>query len=278
MRNVNLKKIIFFLIMFAAIDILSAQTLDFQTIPNNRMQFSFSFKKTFYSTNRDMSTFSGVYQLNANIPVSSKLNIIGNIPYINTSFDIDYPFGHYSYSRSGLGNIFLGLQTKPQIMESRRSTFTFGLFLPTASETASLNGALSDYYYFSKYIPNSLGFHFNYAYHYIPAEGFNYGLEIGPNLLIATESNSETEFLMHYGITGGYQINKLLFNIEVIGVVIVSEDIGNLGDRFVNMINIGMEWRENTVAPKIFYKYYLRDDINRTVDGVLGIGVNVSID
>jgi len=161
MRNVNLKKIIFFLIMFAAIDILSAQTLDFQTIPNNRMQFSFSFKKTFYSTNRDMSTFSGVYQLNANIPVSSKLNIIGNIPYINTSFDIDYPFGHYSYSRSGLGNIFIGLQTKPQIMESRRSTYTFGLFLPTAS----LNGALSDYYYFSKYIPNSLGLHFNYAYH-----------------------------------------------------------------------------------------------------------------
>ena len=83
---------------------------------------------------------------------------------------------------------------------------------------------------------------------------------------------------MHYGITGGYQINKLLFIIEVIGVVIVSEDIGNLGDRFANMINIGMEWRENTVAPKIFYKYYLRDDINRTVDGVLGIGVNVSID
>jgi hypothetical protein len=257
--------------MFTAIDIISAQTLDFQTIPNNRIQFCLSFKKTFYPTNRDMSTFSGVYQLNANIPV-------GNIPYINTSFDIDYPFGHYSYSRSGLGNIFIGLQTKPQIMEKRRSTFTFGLFLPTASETASLNGALADYYYFSKYIFNSLGLHFNYAYHYIPADGFNYGLEIGPNLLVATESNSETEFFMHYGFTGGYQINKLLFNIEVIGVVMVSEDIGNLGDRFVNMINIGMEWRETAVTPKIFYKYYLRDDISRTIDGVLGVGVSLSND
>lgn len=276
MGKINIKTILFFLFMI--LDVLSAQTLDLQTIPSNKKQFGISFNKPFFSTDRNLSTLSGVYQLYANIPLSSKLNIIGNIPYINTSYDFYYPFGHYSFSASGLGNVFIGLQTKPKVLENRRSTFTFGLYLPTASEEASYNGALSDYYYFSKYIPNSIGLHFNYAYHYINTEGFNYGLELGPNLLIATKGSSETELFIHYGIITGYQINKLLLNLEVVGVAIISEDIENFGDRFINMLNIGAQWRGTVVTPKVFYKIYLRDEIRHTVDGVLSIGVNVSID
>ena len=278
MGNGNLKNILFFLVMFVTIDIISAQTLDFQTIPNTKKQFGFSFNKIFYSTHRDMSTLSGVYQLYANIPISSKLNIIANFPYINTSYSVIYGFRNYSYSESGFGNIFIGLQTKSPTIENRRSTFTFGLFIPTASEGASFDGALADYYYFSKYFPNSIGFHFNYAYHYLNTEGLNYGLELGPNLLIASERNSETELFMHYGISGGYQIDQLLLNIEVIGIAIITENIENFGDRFVNMLNIGAQWRGAVFTPKIFYKIYLRNEIRHNVDGVLSIGVNVSID
>lgn len=278
MGNINLKKILFFLILFAAPGILSAQTLELQTIPNNKKQFGFSFNKAFFTSYSNISTLSGVYQLYTNIPVSSKLNIIGNIPFIYTSYDINYSFANYSISKSGLGNIFIGLQAKPGITKNRRSIFTFGLFLPTASENASLNGTLTDYYYFSKYISNSIGLHFNYAYHYINNEGFNYGLELGPNLLIATKGNSQTELFAHYGIIAGYQINKLLVNLEVIGVASVSEDIDNFGDRFINMLNIGLQQRGSTVKPKIFYKVFLRNEIRHNVDGVLGLGINVSID
>jgi hypothetical protein len=278
MGYINLKKILFIFILLATPGMLSAQTLNLQTIPSDKKQFGFIFNKAFFSNNTNMSTLSGVYQLYVNIPVSSKLNIIGNIPYINTSYDIDYGFGRFSFSEHGFGNIFIGMQTRPNIMENQRSIFTFGLFLPTAAEQASANGLLADYYYFSKYIPNSIGVYFNYAYHHISAEGFNYGLELGPNLLIGTKSNSETELFAHYGASFGYQINKLLLNMEVIGIAIISEDVDNFGDRFVNMINIGAQWRETTVTPKIFYEIYLRDEIRHNVDGVLGIGVNVSID
>ena len=278
MGNINRKGNLFLLIMFIAIDVLSAQTLDFQTIPNNKKQFGFSFKKAFYSTNRNTTTLSGVYELSANIPLSSKLNIIGNIPYINTSYDIDYGFGQYSYSESFLGNIFIGLQTKPQIMENRISSFTFGLLLPTTSERAALSGALSDYYYYPTYFQSRIGLYFNYAYHYINTEGLNYGLELGPNLLVATEINSATELFVHYGITGGYQINKLLLNVEVIGFASITSDVKNFDDRFINMFNIGAHWMGKTLTPIIFYKVYLRNEIRHNIDGVLSLGVNVLIE
>ena len=279
MGNIFLKINIIYFLMFGTLNILSAQTLDLQAIPNDKIQFGFNFNKAFYTSNTDMSTLSGVYQLYVNVPVSSKLNIIADIPYLNTSFDVNFGFGQLSYNENGFGNIFLGIQTKPKIMDERRSIFTFGLFLPTAAEQASVNGLFADYYSFSKYLPNTFNFYFNYAYHYLNTEGFNYGLELGPNLLIPTESSSyETELFAHYGIIAGYQINKLLLNLEVTGIVVISQEVDNFGDRFMHALSIGAQWRETTVTPKIFYKIYLRDDISKNVDGVLGIGVNISID
>lgn len=278
MRNIGKKLNLFYLLSFLITNVLSAQTLNLQTIPGNKMQFGFSFNKPFYSENSNMSTSTGVYQLYFNIPVSSKLNIIGSIPYINTSGDIDYGFGKFNYSENGLGNIFIGLQTVPGIRENRKSIFSFGLSLPTADEEAATKGLMADYYGIQKYVPKSLGVYFNYAYHKLNKEGFRYGFELGPNLLIPTKSNgAETEFYMHYGINTGYQVNKLLFNVEFIGIAIISEDIDNFGDRFKNSINFGLQWKETKVIPKIFYKIYLKKEMRDRIDGVLGIGVSVSI-
>ena len=278
MGNNSLKTKSFYLLMFLMLDILSAQTLKLEDIPGDKLQFGFVFEKPFYALDRNLSTLSGEYQLSVNIPLSSKLNIIGKIPFINTSFDVDYGFDHFSYSRNGLGNIFIGLQTKPVVMESQRSIVTFGLFLPTADKEASYYGFSTDYYGIQKFVPNSFGIYFNYAYHKIKDEGFNYGFEIGPNVFIATEEGSGTELFMHYGVNTGYQINKLLLNIELLGIAIVSENIEEFGDRFVHTLDFGAQWKEIMVTPKIYYKIYLKEKLRESVDGVLGIGVSVSID
>lgn len=258
---------------------LCAQTFDLQSIPSDKKQFGVSYNRPFYKNSFDISTFSGVYQLSMNIPVSSKLNIIGNIPFIATSYSINYGYGEYNYSENGLGNIFIGMQTNIKPIDNKKSIFTFGLYVPTASEKAAFNGAIADYYYMSKYNPNSLGIYFNYAFHKLNAEGLKYGFEIGPNLMIPTKGNgAETEFLAHYGIIGGYQIKQITLSLEFVGVVIISEDIQKFEDRFVNMLNIGAQWDGGIVKPMIYYKYYLRKEIRQTIDGVLGIGVNVVID
>ncbi len=83
---------------------------------------------------------------------------------------------------------------------------------------------------------------------------------------------------MHYGLSAGYQLDRLLIKTELTGVVIVSEEAQTFGDRFVNLFNFGAQWKEGIVTPQLFYRIYLTDYINESVDGVLGIGVTVSID
>lgn len=275
----NIKTLLIYLLLFVSLNPLSAQTLNLQTIPSDKMQFGFSFNKEFLSNNStSMSTLSGVYQLNFNIPLTSKLNIIGDIPYVTINYEINLGFfGVPTFSENGFGNVFIGLQSNPGLIENK-SIFTFGIYLPTASEEASIDGLNADAYFFPKYIPNFLSVYFNYAYHKINIEGLNYGIEIGPDFLLPTNGgNSNTEFLIHYGLIGGYQINKLLLNLEFLGYGILSERVENFDDRFINMVNIGAQWKENTVIPRIFYKIYLKDTIRDYVNGVLGIGVAVSI-
>ena len=73
------------------------------------------------------------------------------------------------------------------------------------------------------------------------------------------------------------QISRLLLNLELLGVAIVSEDVEDFGDRFINILDFGAQWEETIVTPKIYYKIYLRKEFREFIDGVLGIGVNISI-
>lgn len=278
MGNITFRTSLYLLILLISPGILFAQTINFQTIPSDKMQFGFSFDKPFYPHNTNMSVLSGVYQLSFNIPVSSKLNMIGSVPFISTKYEIDYGLIKYKYDKSGFGNIFIGAQTNPGIMDNGKSIISFGLFLPTAEEQIAYNGLYINYYDIQKYIPNSLGLYFNYAYFKVNNEGFNYGLEVGPNVLIPTEGkNSEAELFIHYGVNAGYQVNKLLFNAEFSGIAIISQQVDNFGDRLINLLGFGAQWKESRITPKIFYRIYLREEMRNVIDGVLGVGVTVSI-
>lgn len=274
----NLKTHLIYLLIFVLPNVLSAQTLNLQTIPSDKMQFGFKYDKAFYSSEYNWSTLSGVYQLNVNIPISSKLNIIGDIPYIVTNYEIDIGFFRSSYSQNGFGNIFIGLQTKPELITNKKSIITFGVYLPTASEEESGYGLTEDRYYFPKYFPNSFSLYFNYAYHQINTVGLNYGLELGPDLLIPIKgNNTNMGVFVHYGLILGYQINRILISSELVGFGILSEDVENFGDRFLNMVDIGAQWKDNNLIPRVFYKIYLKDTVRDYVDGVWGMGVIISI-
>ncbi len=268
--------------IFISQNFISAQTLGLKAIPTDEMQFGFNFNKSFYSHYDNVSAFSGLFELNWNIPLSSKLNIVGEIPYINTNYETNYSFGNYNYnfkySRNGIGNIFVGMQTKSADDESK-SIATFGIYLPTADEEAAYTALFSNYYDIQKFVPKSFGLYFNYAHHKIFEGGFRYGFEFGPNIIIPTESGySETELFIHYAGTVGYQVNKLQVNIEFLGIGILTQSVDNFWDRLIHQFGIGAFWKESFITPKIFYRIYLRDEISNMIDGILGIGVIVSID
>lgn len=251
-----------------------------QNIPDNKIHFDLSYCKPFYPNDNYRSLYSNVYQFSVYFPVSSKLNLIGNIPFINAGYHYDYGFYKNSYSETGIGNIFIGVQSNIKATDLEKSIISFGLFLPTADENISTYGLLAEYYNLQKYTPNSIGLYINYAYHKLNDEGIIYGFEAGPNILISSErrNGSGSEFLLHYGANGGYKINKLLLNVEFTGVVFISEDFVNFSDRFTNAAGFGVQWFEKIVTPRVFYKVYLDKRVREYVRGVLGAGVSVSVD
>lgn len=273
----NLSRNIFFFLLFITVSgRITAQTLNMQQIPNDRAKIDLRFDKPFYKDNYDVSTFSGVFQVSLNMPVSSKYNVIASVPYINNAYSYRYYYygGYYSVAK-GIGNIFLGLQTNPMPISDKRSIVTFGVYLPTANRKAGLSGYFTNYYDFLKYVPDAAGVYFNYAYHKISPEGFNYGLEIGPNFLIPTESNTGTTVSIHYGIHAGYALNNVSLDAELLGMAMISRSAGSFNDIFLHLLDFGAQWNRGSIRPKVFYRIYLTEQFKNFIDGTLVLEVSV---
>ncbi|MCK9212702.1 MAG: hypothetical protein M0P61_17880 [Ignavibacteriaceae bacterium] len=281
MRYYFFRKIQFFLLVIIPLNVHVAQTLNLQAIPNEKTQIGISFDKPSYGSVVKTSTLSGIYQLFIDVPISSKFNLLSNFPVINisTEYDLGYGGRKYKYEASGAGNIFVGLQTHPPVVENGRSITTFGIFLPTADEKVASSGIFINNYDMQKYWTNSLGLYFNYAYQRTSDYGIGFTLEFGPNFMIPTKGNGATsELFLHYGFDLGYQVDKLMMNVEILGTAFLSEEANNFEDRFNHALSFGAHWKGTTFTPKIFYRVYLRKEMRDMIDGVLGLGITASID
>jgi hypothetical protein len=279
MGRISGKTVVTFCMVLISAKLIFAQTLNLQGIPSNKIQFGLNYNRPFYKDNYGVSSSINIFQLSFNMPISNNFNIMGGIPYIINYYNINTLYYNDQIESRGYGNIYFGAQTNTSTEENTKSIVSFRIYLPTADENASFTGLYGNYYDLQKYLPNALGFYFNYAYHRITNKGFIYGLETGPNLIIPTKSDgSNSEFLVHYGVNGGYQINDLLISAEFLGLMMVSENFQNFSDRFINMIDLGMQWKGHMVVPKIFYQIILKKELNDVVSGILGVGVTVAVD
>ena len=278
MTSIFFRKILFCIIAFTTSGFISAQTFNLQSIPTDKTQISFRFDKPFYANSTSTIALSGLYQLEINIPTHSKGNFICEIPFINSVYEVNSYYGPYEHTRRGFGNIFIGFQSNDNKNETSKSIYSYGIFLPTISEKISLDGLFINYYELQKFTPNGVGIYFNYAYHKIKGQGFKYGFEFGPNFMIPTNrSNTNNNFVMHYGVIVGYKVDKLLFNSELFGDLVLSGVSDSFSDRFINMLNFGAQYTQDNVTPEIFYRIYLKDTFRDLISGVLGMGIILSL-
>ncbi len=267
------------LISFFLCNILAAQTFELQSVPTDKTQLGIRYLRPGFDNDTELSALSGIYEFTANLPVSSKLNLLINIPYFTADITRGSGFYEYSIDESGFGNVFIGIQTNREIIDNKKSVFTLGLFLPTADEQATYFSMYSDILNYHKYMPNSLTFYNNYAFHHIVKNSFSFGAEIGPTFVIPTEDNNvEAELYIHYGISPGIHFKNLLLRIELMGLGIITENPDDYGDRFVHCANFGAAWLGKKMVPKIFYKVYLKDYLADLVNGILGAELVVSLD
>jgi hypothetical protein len=246
-----------------------AQTFLFKSVPEERPQIGLRFLRPSLDSDVDLSAFSGIYDVSLSLPVNERWSIDASFPYSR------YAFGEGDDSESFIGNLYAGLQHLTRSGNVSRIV-SFGAYIPTADDDLSnlIFGMFTNYEDLFKYYPDAWTFYGNFAYFNITQGGARLGLEVGPDLLVPTgDGGDDAEFLMHYGITAGYQGEMFAAFTELIGLAMLTEDYDDFSDRFTHSIDFGLSYVSPRFMPGVFYKIYLKDEFRDMVDGVLGVTV-----
>ena len=271
MKSNSFKLVFLIILSFIISNQLLAQTFLFQDIPTEKTQLGLRFMRPTFDGDSELSTLSGIYDLSFNIPINANWNITGSLPYITSTFGERDP-------DNGMGNIYIGMQSILKNEGQKKSIASFGLFLPTADEDIQFFGLYTHLIEFHKYAADVLTLYGNLAFFKTLPQGFRLGAEIGPNIMIPIKDDRDTEFLLHYGLTAGYQSTNVALIAEMVGIAIISEDSDEFSDRFQYSFNFGASYVSERIRPGLFYKLYLKDDfITDLVDGVIGINIEVTI-
>jgi len=274
MKTFQKKSIIAGIFIFFLTFFISAQSFILENPPIDKTRFEFRYLRPFFEGSSELSFLSGVYDFSVSIPVGSKMNIIGSIPFVIMGGDW---LG--TETQSGIGNIYIGLGHRLKSTTEKGMTLSFGAFLPTTPDdkySVPLLGVSTNYIELQKYFFNALTIHGNVAYHRRHSNGLMYDLEFGPYLMIPTKGEGgEMELFLHYGLSCGYRMKDFVLKAEFAGIGIITEKIDDFSDRFFHALTFGVLWYHGSIRPGIFYKLYLNKDLRDSVSGVLGIKLEV---
>jgi hypothetical protein len=242
-------------------------------VPGSEPTIRVRWQRPNFSGDTDLSTMSGVYDFMASLPVNGRWSIDASLPYLHIDAGED--------SDDFIGDIYAGLQYLGGTGR-RTHVLSIGAYFPTGEEDLGMMvfGLAANGERLFSYMPNTLTLTGNYAfYHHSPADGGRLGLEIGPDVLIPTGDNqSDTEAMVHYALTAGYEEGSLLVAVELIGLMeLTGENYDDFSDRFMHSFSFGASYLGPHFRPGIFYKLYLSDPWSDWVDGVLGVDIEVEL-
>ncbi len=192
------------------------------------------------------------------------------------------PFNTFSFEggngESGVGNFYAGVQARLGNSADHGMNISLGAFLPTASEkkeVANTLGLLVNIHELQRSLPDVLTIYGNFAYHYRQINRGMFGVEIGPQLLIPTgELNGDAELLGHYGLAAGFPLANVAFFAELLGTFIVTEEVGDFGNRFNHALAFGAQLTMPQARPGLFYLLRLDGDGTGLFNGALGVKVD----
>jgi len=210
-----------------------------------------------------MSDLSGAYELSANIPISKNISVHGILPF--SFVDIEY-----QDTERTLGSVYLGLQTRNKSYSRTRTNVSIGIYLPTTSgELWKFNnrlGRLANFNELEKYRPASMVLIGVYAIHYYPTNYVKIGAEVGPRLHIPTiDDGRDINFASVYRVGISYQVLGLATFAELHGSVEIVHYYST------NHLNCGIQINTGAIHPGVLFKYYLDNNFENTIDGVLGV-------
>lgn len=138
-------------------------------------------------------------------------------------------------------------------------------------------GLVTNYYKLPQYLPNALTIYGDISHHIFTANGWLLNAELGSYFMIPTKGGGDSELFIHYGLSGGYRVNPVDFNVEFSGIGILTEEADEFEDRFVHMLGFGVQWNRGWIRPGIFYRLYLKKSMSDYINGVIGIKLQIDL-
>lgn len=262
--------IVLSLISLLYINTTKAQGLEMRGHHSEGLGVGLSVQHPIIKDGDNISYLSGNYLFDVSLPIFENFVLLTTIPVIHLNYELDLGYFKFEHNRTGIGNIFVGLQSKnPQ----DESNFYFGVFLPTLDWENAGFGLNTDFSHFPYYFPDLLTIHGSV----IRTFNFNplyFSFEAGPYLAIPTgklEGNNELFF--HFALAPTIRFGRFATSIEFNGIMIATEDIDQFTDRFENALLFGFHFEGDNISAKIFFKKSVTENMNIKMDGVLGIGL-----
>lgn len=278
MKVFRMKAIIAGIVIFLLPLVISAQLFILQDPPSSKPKLTFKyFRPHFKEAEGSLTFLSGLYELHLSIPVNAKLNVVGSVPFMEYGWKSSY---YDDEGESAFGDIFIGLQYLLKKTDRQATAVCFGVYVPTAPEEKEgpvILGLATNYYKLPQYFPNVLTIYGDISHHIFTANGLLLNVELGPYFMIPTKGGGDSELFIHYGLSGGYRVNPVDFNVEIAGVGILTEEADAFGDRFMNMLGFGVQWNRGWIRPGIFYQIYLKKSMSDSISGVIGIKLEIDL-
>ncbi len=256
---------------------LYGQVFQMQSQPLNKAVVGIKFQQPSFAIENDLTFLSGMYDLSANIPLSTLLNLELSLSYGNYESKSDSRF-------DGIGNLYLGFQIPGAGNEKIFVTNNLGLFIPTAENSVDPSAlylnSLTDAVGLAKSIPDYLTAQWITSVQSNTDNTGLYGFELGLSCFQPTgelTNDFDTELFINYGIKGGVQIEKLSLFTEIVGLGIISESDLNLEERFISTLQLGFIWEGRNFQPGIFFKTYFQKEDTDVVDHIIGFQLDFII-
>ena len=213
--------------------------------------------------------------------------LLARIPYSRTSLDFDVPDWWdgppppelMDIDGSSLGNVFLGLQSRPAPGD-RRTWTTFGLFMPTGDDDmGAFAGVVADPTRPERFSPETMTLFGEYAWRHA-APGLTMQGAVGLQLqmvMLDDYAGDPGEMFLHYGQAVSWGTGDARLIAEFSGLMVVTEQPDEFGDRFLNNIALGLGWRLGRLTPTAYYRWPLNESVQNLVNSVFGLRLDYAL-
>lgn len=270
----NIKRLVCSILFIFSSPVMS-QNLYVHPLPQETIRMDAKYLRPYFTQDAsvEMKTMSGLYDFFVNMPMVKNFNLYVDIPIILQAYD-DQTHG------SGIGNIYLGLHSRPDSLDNIYNSISFGVCLPTIKSNPSALSFLGVYASFQepqKAMNNILTLYANYVYLIGEHHRKYFGFEIGPQFCISTKpSAGSIDLYSHYGISAGYAVSKIIFTSEILGLVDLSSSYDTFSERFDHSLALAASFEISDWRPTLFYQIVIDDQASQIVNGILGINLSLN--